>query len=558
MDDRPPVPEGGEASELRARLAATEAELGAVRYELSRLASRRLVRIALLLSSALRRGGGRAALRHLPAVLRGGMPVRDPVPHPGVSNRHPYPHLTVTSGRGNGPFASVAPHVATDGHRSEVIDEPPADLHLVDLRTGSGERRTPPDDAPLVVLVDSEDQLSHELTDHADLVVTEDVSLRDAARRATGERALVSPPSVDITTTNPIGWRREPSGRLVQLRPATSAAETRDHKVATVDPSLFPTEHSLVRAVLDAVAVGTPVVFEPGREPPAIVDGLVSVPMNAQEHRGELDRLASDLDERERTSVRVRRQVLSVHSRRARFEDILDRLDIPLRAPDLISVLLSSNRPEQVGPAIEQVTGQDHPRIELVVILHGEGFDDVEVERHVGSLPTKVVRAPGHWLLGDCYNAALDVAAGTVVAKMDDDDLYGPHHLSDLVLAREYSGADVVGRTSNFVHLSSSDRTVSFDVERQERWDPHHLPGPAMLWDAALLRRVRFRRVPRAIDTHALRDAYRAGARVYATHRYQMVRARHGSHTYEEKDRHFHRRAGNQVWEGLRTDIAFT
>lgn len=558
MDDRRPVPERGEAAELRARLAATEAELGAVRYAFSRLASRRLVRIALLVSSFLRRGGVRGALRHLPAVIRGGMPVRDPVPHPATTGRYPYPHLTVTVGRESSPFASVAPHVPTHEHSTEAVDAPPADFHLVDLRAGAGDLAAPPHDAPVVALVEAEDQLRNDRIHRADLVVTEDVSLRDAARHVVGERLHVLAPSVDITHTNPIGWRREPSRRLLDLVEDTTVDEVRDHMVATVDPDGFRSKLALVRTVLDALAVGTPVVLGPGAEPLRILDGLVSRPHLPAEHRAEIDRLSGDLDERERTSVRARRAVLSVHSRRARFEEILDQLGIPLRQPELVSVLLATNRPEQVGFAIEQVVGQNYPRVELVLMLHGDGFDDVQVDRYVDDLPTKVLRAPGNWFLGDCYNAALDAAAGTLVAKMDDDDHYGPQHLSDLVLARGYSSADVVGRTANFVHLSSSDRTVSFDVERQERWDPHHLPGPAMLWDAALLRRVRFRRVPRAIDTHALRDAYRAGARVYATHRYQMVRARHGSHTYEEEDRHFLHRAGDQVWEGLRTDIAFT
>ncbi len=43
---------------------------------------------------------------------------------------------------------------------------------------------------------------------------------------------------------------------------------------------------------------------------------------------------------------------------------------------------------------------------------------------------------------------------------MDDDDFYGPHFLLDLLLAREYSGADVVGTPAEFVFLEDLDRTV--------------------------------------------------------------------------------------------------
>jgi hypothetical protein len=559
---RAPDPDhcGPVARELRTRLASTEAELGAVRYELSRLSSRRLVRVALLMARLLRHPREPlGVLRSLPAVLRGGLPIRDPIPHPAAVQRPPYPHLAIADAGGTPTFSSVAPHLTAES--ADEVDEPPIDLRIVDLRREPGPegREMAPSDAPLVVLVDAEDQLEHDLVSDADLVVTEERSLADTARRKVGERLLVQPPSVDITATNPSGWQRAPTNGVLKLTSSTTADEVRDHMVAEADPEKFPSELALVRSVLETVALGTPVVVRPSlRNGGPILARVASMPENIGEHRAEIERLAGDRDERERTSVRTRRTVLTDHSRRARFEEILDRLGIPLRQPEAVSVLLVTNRPRQVGFALQQVTGQDHPRVELVLVLHGEGFDDVAIDRYVDRTPTTVIHTSSDWLLGDCYNAALDRASGTLAAKMDDDDHYGPRHLSDLVLARDYTGAEVVGRTANFIHLSSVDRTVSFDVERQERWDPHHLPGPALLWDADLLRRVRFRRVPRAIDTHALRDAYRVGARVYATHRYQMVRARHGEHTYEEEDRHFLRRAGDQVWTGLRTDIAFT
>ena len=45
---------------------------------------------------------------------------------------------------------------------------------------------------------------------------------------------------------------------------------------------------------------------------------------------------------------------------------------------------------------------------------------------------------------------ATRVAQGTLLTKVDDDDLYGPEHVWDLVLARCYSGAAVVGKGAEF------------------------------------------------------------------------------------------------------------
>jgi hypothetical protein len=78
------------------------------------------------------------------------------------------------------------------------------------------------------------------------------------------------------------------------------------------------------------------------------------------------------------------------------------------------------------------------------------------------------------------------------------------------VVALAYSGADVVGRWANEVHLVDRDVTVAQDLDRQERW-AHHLPGATMLLPADVLRAVRFRRVPRHVDTHLLRSIHAAG-----------------------------------------------
>ena len=71
-----------------------------------------------------------------------------------------------------------------------------------------------------------------------------------------------------------------------------------------------------------------------------------------------------------------------------------------------------------------------------------------------------LVPMPGDAWFGDVLTASVRAASGDVVAKMDDDDWYGPDFLTDLLLARHYSGADVVGMTAEYVHLEAIDRTV--------------------------------------------------------------------------------------------------
>ena len=54
---------------------------------------------------------------------------------------------------------------------------------------------------------------------------------------------------------------------------------------------------------------------------------------------------------------------------------------------------------------------------------------------------------------GEVLNRAAARAEGEVLLKMDDDDWYGPDFVADLLLARGYSGADVVGCSAEFTFL---------------------------------------------------------------------------------------------------------
>ena len=71
-----------------------------------------------------------------------------------------------------------------------------------------------------------------------------------------------------------------------------------------------------------------------------------------------------------------------------------------------------------------------------------------------------MIRVDGELTLGDALNAGVETANGELVTKMDDDDYYSIEHLWDLVLALEYSGADLVGKGAEFVYLQWIDLTM--------------------------------------------------------------------------------------------------
>ena len=100
---------------------------------------------------------------------------------------------------------------------------------------------------------------------------------------------------------------------------------------------------------------------------------------------------------------------------------------------------------------------------------------------------------------------------------MDDDDWYGPDFVADLLLARAYSGAELVGMPSEYHYLAPKDVTVRRG-HRAELY-AHFVAGGTMLIERGLLREVgSFRPVRSYVDAQLLAAVTRAGAAIYRTH----------------------------------------
>ena len=110
---------------------------------------------------------------------------------------------------------------------------------------------------------------------------------------------------------------------------------------------------------------------------------------------------------------------------------------------------------------------------------------------------------PESTIFGDVLDAAARAADGDVILKMDDDDWYSPDAIADLLRARAYSGAELVGMPAEFHYLEERDLTV-------RRGHPTELyatfvAGGTMMVDRSMLREVGgFRPVRKYVDAQLL------------------------------------------------------
>lgn len=490
-------------------------EAARLRYELSRLADRRTVRAALAVGE-LRRVGPSAAW----AALRG-RAARLDVPGPTTTPRRPpLPQLRAVHTGGGELLASTVVHdrvTPTTGVRMLRRDRP--DLLVVDRVQGWSAseldelRRTAVEVGAAVVTLGPEAAAA-----------LPDATLRVAGSMPVAGADLDVGPVVDARRWSPVG-----------LDDAAPAHRIDDASVITPDTAheqpvvVLPHPSTVGRKrCLELLAAGAVLLTGPDDVLGAALGtdaGDVVGPLDTLEERART--VLDDLDLRRRTSVRLRRRVHAAHTTRRAVLQIVEALGIAEAPRQRISVLLASRRPDRVGAVLEDIAAQHHDDVEVILLAHGDEPLPAHLE-HVD----QVRRVDASRPLGAVLNAGLDLATGEAVAKVDDDDRYGPHHLGDLLLALRSSGAELAGRRVHGVYLEDVDRTLHPVAGGEERWE-NHLPGGTLLAHADVVRAVRWRHVPSGVDTELVRAVHLAGGACYSSHRYGYVRVRHQDHTYD-------------------------
>lgn len=129
-----------------------------------------------------------------------------------------------------------------------------------------------------------------------------------------------------------------------------------------------------------------------------------------------------------------------------------------------VSVLVATVRPDDLANLLKQLRTQTLSHFELVIGLHAIKLNATH-KKFIKELTARKVLVQIHSFskeenLGSILSALAELSTGDYIAKMDDDDYYGPEHLRDVVDAAIDTGADVVGRAMNYVYLEPLQLTV--------------------------------------------------------------------------------------------------
>jgi len=381
-------------------------------------------------------------------------------------------------------------------------------------------------------------------------------------------------PPVDVQVVNPGGFRTDTEGdpaTVVPTNPHLLVVHRGDRRLMEIDlrRGLSAAQVTKLRYVpyvdlspigsLDAVAAaGLVAQFAAAAVPmlcgplPGAVRELLEPSLVREVEAVDAAMLAVS-EHREAAALRIRRPALAHHSVEAALAEFAGQA----RPEPTVSALLVTRRTEFLPHALAALRAQTHGALEVVVALHGVAAPpglDAELSSFSSSI---VLEEPADAVFGSVLNRATQAAGGTFVAKVDDDDWYGPHHVEDMLAALRWSGAQLVGALDEFVYLAARDLTIRrHDFHRTEKGFGR-VAGPTMvLRRDDLLAVGGWRAAPLAVDHSLIHNLRDAGATIFRTHALGFVLCRHGrGHTWNPGDDAFIDTAVHQ-WQGFHPPAA--
>jgi len=218
------------------------------------------------------------------------------------------------------------------------------------------------------------------------------------------------------------------------------------------------------------------------------------------------------------------------------------------------SILLATARPAFLPQALRAITLQERVQAEVLIGVHGgtrEQVDEAEGLLREMGLSGQVINPPREAPLGVVLNLLGLRSSGSVLAKWDDDDLYGPLHLRDLIAAQRHSGCHLVGKGPEFIHFERDGTTVLQDVHGAEK-DSDVIAGGAILMDRRAWDRLGgFAPIPKAVDHYLKQAVLTEGMSCYRTHGFGFALVRHDQgHTWI-LDEQLYRSRAVRSWQGI-------
>jgi hypothetical protein len=210
-----------------------------------------------------------------------------------------------------------------------------------------------------------------------------------------------------------------------------------------------------------------------------------------------------------------------------------------------ISIVVPTKRPQNIDHVFEMVSGQDYGNLELILVLHGGGFDERAIAGKFDDLGLqgRYLCAPAAWTLGECLQHGCEHTNGSVITKMDDDNIYGRGYLADMAMMLDCSEAVVVGKRRTFTYLEDKG-TMGIHRGPEYAYTTGAVSGATITFRRELLRELRWRALQVGEDVALCADCFSAGIPVLSGSRFNFISVRSADrdHTWEISNDQYRRK----------------
>jgi hypothetical protein len=299
------------------------------------------------------------------------------------------------------------------------------------------------------------------------------------------------------------------------------------------------------RRVYELLACGTPVVSTPSKAIEEQFSGIVHVANDSKEANKIIEKLLTDEHYWEKTSHLGYREVMTKHTYTHRLQSIKQALGYEAgEHKPLVSIITCTRRPHMIDRIVKNVTRQKHPNCELILIL--QDFSDAQRNELLHKLKSKpsnlkrvevIVNDSQDITLGERFNHAVTHAKGEYIAKMDDDDFYFEHYLSDMLIPFTFGDYGMVGKRELFMYLSGSNKLIRrFPGMKHRVVD--FVAGPTFLIKKKVFDQIKFESRNTGEDSTFIKNVQAAGYKIYGSDPFNFIqfRADPANHTWGISD----------------------
>jgi hypothetical protein len=227
----------------------------------------------------------------------------------------------------------------------------------------------------------------------------------------------------------------------------------------------------LQQMALEAAACKTLVLNSGELDPNDVRKGLIAECKSEFDLVGFYNALKKDDNLYASFTIDAWRKVNSEHAIGHRLQKIFSDIGACYHWEDypLVSVVSPTNRIHQLNQVLTQYDRQIYPHKELLVVINsGHDLPDDFKLRIQNRADVNILRVPDEKFTGFCLKAGYSQAKGVCCFKMDDDDYYGEHYISDMMLYQRSVDASFFGQPPGVIYFEDDHSIYERSTKLQE------------------------------------------------------------------------------------------